>query len=129
MKLTHKKRNILAAIGGAILLAALIVAGLALTSCSILNLGGTGEDGEPKTGLDARNLIRSVGDAALQTWSADTMQRTQNAQLRAAISALDANDDGVLTLAEFEGNVNIEDPNQVTMLLLIAVEVYRAKPR
>ena len=124
MKLTHKKRNVLAAIGGAILLAALIVTALALTSCSILNLGGTNEDGTPKTGLEARDFIRSIGDAAIQTWGTQALLK----EAPQVFAALDTDGNRILTLAEIEGGVNVEDPNQVTALLVIAITLYQNRP-
>lgn len=92
-----------------------------LASCGILNFGGTNEDGTPKTAADARAIFRSVGDAALQTWGTEAIRK----YAPHAMVLFDANQDGVLTLAEMEGAINLEDPNSLTLFLVAAITVAR----
>ena len=94
-----------------------------LAACGILNLGGTNEDGTPKDGADARALFRSIGDAALQTWGTDALKK----DAPGVMQLFDANEDGVLSLMELEGAVNLEDPNATTMVLVAAITLYRAR--
>lgn len=97
-----------------------------LASCGILNVGSTNEDGTPKTGAaDARAIFRSVGDAALQTWGTQAIKDRHPAIL----AALDLNGDGILTLAEMEQNINLEDPDGLTKILVVAITVLQAQPR
>lgn len=96
-----------------------------VAACGVLNLGGTNEDGTPKTDVDARVFVRSLGDAALQTWGTQSLRE----HAPQVLVAWDANQDSVLTLAEFEAQVNIEDPDAMTSLLILAITLYENRPR
>lgn len=104
------------------ILALVAVAGAA---CGILHLGGTNADGTPKTGADASAFIRSLGDAALQTWGTEALRE----HAPQALQAFDVNEDGVLSLGEFEAQVNMADPNAMTALLVMAITLYENRPR
>lgn len=96
-----------------------------LTACGIFNLGGTTETGEPKTEIDARLFIRSLSDAALRTWGTEALRR----EMPDAIQMLDLNNDGVLALDEVESFINVQDPAAVTSLLVVAITLYKNRPR
>lgn len=100
-----------------------ILAALLLSSCSVFNLGGTNEDGTPKTTADARLLFRSIGDAALQTWGTELIKQ----KVPSAMAMFDANENGVLELAELENAINLNDPASTTALLVVAITLYRQK--
>lgn len=96
-----------------------------MTACRLLHLGGTNADGTPKTGIQAADYVRSVGDAGLRKWGTELLKE----KVPQAVAFFDANADGVITLAEFESKVNLEDPEQVTLLLLMGVELYSSRPK
>lgn len=96
---------------------------IALAACGILNLGGTTETGEPKTELDARVFLRSLGDAALRTWGSSWLREHQPGLL----STFDSDQDGVLSLAEAEAHIDLTNPNSTTGLLVLAIELFRAQ--
>lgn len=96
---------------------------LALAGCGILNLGATNEDGTPKTAADARAIFRAVGDAALQTWGTQALQKAAPQ----IVPLFDGNGDGILTLAEMEAATNLEDPQSLTMVLVAAIHLLQAK--
>lgn len=105
-------------------LVALLSVAAALAGCAgFLNLGGTTETGEPKTAADARAIFRSVGDAALRTWGTALVRE----KVPHAMVLFDVDADGVLTLAELENAVNLEDPNSLTLFLVMAIEIASRK--
>jgi hypothetical protein len=109
-----------------LLLAGLLALTVAVsTCCGVFNLGGTNEDGTPKSAADARLFLRSLSDAALQTWGMDALRE----HAPQVIPLFDADGNGMLTLAEIEGGVNLEDPVSTTALLVMAIELYRARPK
>lgn len=101
----------------------LILAAL-LSSCSIFNLGGTNEDGSPKTGEQARVVFRSIGDAAIRTWGTDAIKQ----YVPEAMGMFDLNQDSVLSLDELEAAVDLEDPDRLVVTLVIAIQLLRNKP-
>lgn len=98
---------------------------IATAACGILNLGATNEDGSPKTALEARAFIRSLGDAAIQTWGSDALRE----KAPQVMALFDVDRNNVLTLPEVESVVNAQDPNSMTMLLVMAIELYRSRPK
>lgn len=106
-------------------IALVLVLVVGMCSCGILNLGGTNEDGTPKTATDARLFLRSLGDAALQTWGTQALRE----HAPAALAAFDVDENGVLTLLEVEAQINLNDPNATTQLLVLAITLYQNRPK
>ena len=94
-----------------------------LSCCSLLNLGGTDEDGNPKVDVDVRLIFRSIGDAAIQTWGTEAL-RTQAPQV---MQMFDSDNNNVLTLAELEAAIDLNNPKSLTQLLVVAITLMQAQ--
>lgn len=103
----------------------LVLLAATLAACGILSLGGTNADGTPKTGADARQFLRSGIDASVQVWGTEALRR-ENPQL---LVMLDANENGVLELAEIEAVINVESPEALTQSLVLAILLFKNKPQ
>lgn len=92
---------------------------LSLASCealgSIINTGGTREDGTPKptTNSEARNVLRSLIDGAGFRANAGPWLQKNYPAIFDRIDTMPK--DGVLSLAEFEELLNFDDPEAMAM--------------
>lgn len=101
----------------------LFVAALVLAACGIFNVGGTNEDGTPKTPAAARTFLRSLSDASLRTWATQALREKQPELL----VMFDVDGDGELDLTDVEAMVNVEDPAALADLLVVAITIYQSQ--
>lgn len=102
----------------------IILLSATVAACGIFNIGGTNEDGTPKTTMDARAILRGVTDGIIQA------AQPEIAKIEGAMEFFDVNMDGKLTLSEIESQIDLSSEKAISALVarvLVSIAVAKSK--